>query len=285
MQLGTSSPGAQTLAALLRATRKGAGISQRELSRRLRVANTTVGRWEKAEAVPSVETVGAVLDCLGIDGSERKRILSIANGSVSGNWLASGPAVSKQLADVMEYEHTATHATHWEPLVIPGVLQTRDYARAMMSAHGTVSEGAADARVTLRLARRDAITRRRDPTRLVALIGEQAIRGGIGGPTIMADQLRQIVDLAERDNITIQVVSMSGQWHPGHAGPFILYEFDETLQPFVFLEHHRSGALVVAESDIQDYRTAIEIIRGEGMSPEDSIELITDLIKTLEATP
>lgn len=269
MQFSAGSPRAQTLAAVLRETRDGVGISQRELSRRLNVANTTVGRWEKGLAVPSPEAVAKVLDCLEIyDDEERDRILALAS-SRSDDWLVSGiPGMTQQVSGLMNYERTARHITQWAPLLIPGVLQTSDYARAMMSAQGTLSPSVADARVNLRMARRDAVTRRRNPTELVALIGEPAIRGGIGGREVMGDQLCHLVDLAASDNITLHVVHMSGEWHPGHSGPFMIYEF-ERMRPAVYLEHHRVGAFVVEEDDVGEFRAAADIIRGVGMSPEE----------------
>lgn len=279
------SPRARTLAAALREARVQVGISQRELSRRMTVANSTIGRWENGQILPSADDVAKLLCCLRIDDEERESILSIASDTVADDWLTSGqPGVTQQLAGLMDCERTARQIVQWAPLVIPGVLQTSDYARAMM-ARGTASPGDADHRVMLRMARRDAITRRREPTGLVALIGEPAIRGGIGGRAVMVDQLRQLLDLAAHDNITLQVVGVAGEWHPGHAGPFMLYEFDGKRRATVYLEHHRTGAFIVDGNDVRDYRAAIETIRGVGMSPEDSLELIACLVKTMEETP
>lgn len=280
------SPRARTLAAALREARDGAGISARELSRRMEVANSTVSRWEKGQIVPGAADVAKLLTCLGIDGVDRERILSIARDTIADDWLTSGPTgISRQLAGIMECERTARHVIDWAPLLLPGMLQTSNYARAIMEAQGTLSPGEAETRVMMRMARREAFTRRRDPTQLVALIGEPAIRGGIGGSAVMADQLRQLLDFVALDNITIQVVDVSGEWHPGHLGPFILYEFGEGRRPIAYLEHHRSGAFLVDDNDIRDYQAAVEIIRGAGMSQEDSLVLIADLIKTMEATP
>jgi hypothetical protein len=101
----------------------------------------------------------------------------------------------------------------------------------------------------------------------------------------MADQLRELLDLAALDTVGLQVVGMNGDWHPGILGPFILYEFDAKMPPIVYLEHHRSGAYTVDGSDVKDYRAAIETIRDIGMGKEDSLELIREQIKILEETP
>jgi transcriptional regulator with XRE-family HTH domain len=275
-------PRGRTLAALLKEAREKVGISARELSRRLDVAHTTVGRWENGLTVPEADDVSTLLSCLQVEGEDRERIMSLARGSVVDDWLTSGPSgISQQLAGVMECERTAKHITEWSPLVIPGVLQTSAYARAIM-ANTTLSPGTAEASVMLRMARRDAITRR-DPIRLVALIGEPAVRGGIGGPDVMVDQLRHLLAMAKLDTVSIQIVSVANEWHPGHVGPFILYAFESGLPPILYLEHYQTGAFLVDEDHLKDYHAAVETIRGIGMNPADSIDLISEIITIKEA--
>jgi hypothetical protein len=105
-------------------------------------------------------------------------------------------------------------------MVIPGPLQTSDYARAILES-GTSSPAEVESRLMMRMARRDAFTRWRDPIRLLALIGEPAIHGGIGGPQVMADQLAHLLDMAKLNTVDLHVVSVSGDWHPGLQGPFM----------------------------------------------------------------
>jgi transcriptional regulator with XRE-family HTH domain len=267
---------------MLREARVHTGISVRELARRLQVAHTTVGRWESGHTVPGSDDVAAVLACLQIPDEERERILAVERGSVADDWLASGPpGISQQLAGVMECERTATSIVEWAPLLIPGMLQTSAYTRAMLT-RGTLSAGEVETRVALRMARRDSFTRRRDPTQLVALIGEPAIRGGIGGQSVMADQLRHLLDNAKYDTVTIHVVSVAGEWHPGHTGPFILYSFNDGMRPIVYLEHHRSGTFLVDEDYLREYQRAVDMIRRVARGPDESQELIANVMTALE---
>lgn len=280
---GAGSPRARTLGAVLRDTRERLGVSQREAARRLGIANSTLGHWERGRIVPRFDSVSAVLNALDIGGEEREEILSLARGTVGADLLASGQAgVSKQLAGVMDYERTARRITEWAPLYIPGMLQIREYAQAVMK---RVIPRDAEKRLVFRMARREAFRRRRNPTHVVALIGEPAIRGGIGGRDVMVDQLRELLDLTTLDTVTLQLVKVDGDWHPGLQGPFILYEFDDRTRPIVYLEHHRSGAFLVDKNDVRDYRAAIETIRRVGMSEEDSLEIIGDQIEVLEDMP
>lgn len=277
---------ARSLAAALRDVRTRAKVSVREVARRLSVHHTTVSRWETGAVVPSAEDVAAYLAVISVTGDERDRILALARASDESDWLISGPpGISPQLASVMDYERTASAITVWAPLVIPGLLQTSDYAAAIISrSSASISPGEVEARVMVRNARRDALTRLH-PVQLHALVGLPALHGQIGGRAIMVSQLRHIADMAQRDNVTVQAYDLGGEWTPAHAGQFILYEFEEDLSPVVYLEHHRSGAFLVDEQDVVDYKAAAETIRREAMSPSETTELIASvIIPSMETT-
>lgn len=270
----------RSLGAVLRDARDRAGLSAREVGRQLEVSHTTIGRWESGDTPPSSEEVAAYLAVIGVTGTERDRILTLARTGDESDWVMSGPpGITAQLASVMDNERTATRITEWAPLSLPGLLQTSDYARTI------INDGAPDASpseletlLMVRLARRDALTRR-IPIEFEALIGKPAILGGIGGPEIMADQLQRLAR-NDRDNVTIRVVDLGGLYHVGHAGAFILYEFDE-LPPVVYLEHYRSGTFLVDKDDVAAYQTAVEILRREAMSPDASAGLIADVIPNI----
>jgi hypothetical protein len=258
-------------------------MSAREVGRQLDVSHMKIGRWINEETIPSPEDVSALLAVLGVTGDERERILSMARATES-DWLVSGPpGINPQLASVMECERDAQRITEWAPLVTPGLLQTSDYARAVISRGGAgLPDHEIETRVMMRIARRDAITRR-EPVELNAVIGLPAIHGLIGGSDVMADQLAHVADLARRDNVTVQALDLGGDWLSAHAGPFILYEFRD-MPATVYLEHYRSGAFLVDEDDVAAYRSAAEEIRREAMSPDDTAGLIASVISSREIT-
>lgn len=112
--------------------------------------------------------------------------------------------------------------------------------------------------------------------------GEPGLRQTIGGASVMARQLRRLLDTPA--NVTVQVVPVGELWHPGVAGPFIRYEFAESSAT-VHIEPYRSSAFVYNEHDVADFTRAVETIRQEvAMSPEDSAELIADVSKELGRT-
>lgn len=243
-----------------------------------------VNRWlDETEPPPSAEDTASFLAAINLTGDERDRILTIAR-SADPDWIVSGPpGINPQLASVMECERYATCITECAPLVFPGLLQTGDYARAIISRGSPhLTEQEVDNLVMIRVARREALTRV-EPVDFTAFIGTPAIYGGIGGQKVMANELTQVLDLARRGNVTIQAFDTTGDWTPALAGPFILYEFDN-LPAAVYLEHHRSGALLVDPADVADYKTAAETIRREAMSPDQSAGLIADAIPNMETT-
>lgn len=277
---------ARQLAAVLRAALDRANVSKREAARRLGKSHTWVNDVlsETDPTPPKLEDVAALLQAIDLTGDERDRILQLAR-SDDADWLMSGPpGMNPQLATVLGCERDASVITAWEPLVIPGLLQTPDYARAVISRGArNLSRHEIDSMVMFRNARRDILVRR-NPVTLNAYIGLPAIRGGIGGPETMTDQLNYVLEMGKRDNITIRAVDLSGDWTPAHAGQFTVYETAD-LPPTVYLEHHSSGAFLDSPSDVARYQDAVQQLEETAMSPALTDGLIADAITTqLETT-
>nr|CEL14631.1 Putative DNA-binding protein [Kibdelosporangium sp. MJ126-NF4] len=247
------------------------------------MAHSTIGRWENGEIMPSTSDVEVLLDLLKIDKADRDKIMALAQDSAEKAWLVSGsrpPGISRALSEILECERTARHITYWSPMVIPGVLQTSDYARSIFD-QSTMSPSEIQTLVTLRMGRRDVFMRA-DPAELVVLIGEPAIHGGIGGPKTMRDQLRHLLAMSKHDAINLQVVRLNGEWHPGLSGPFVMYKFP--IQPaIVHFEHHRSGGFLVDQEDIAAYESAVDAIRRHAMSIEETTDHIAEVLTALEA--
>jgi hypothetical protein len=216
--------------------------------------------------------VAAFLQALGITGEQRDNILDLACGAAEPDWLPVGiPGISQSLAGVLECERNASAVTEWSIGVVPGLLQTADYAREIIG-HAPDAE----AKVALRLSRRDALTRQH-PLRLTALLSEMALRQVIGGPDVMADQLRYLLKMGDLETVTLQVVPIGEGWHPGLAGPFVVYDFEQAPS-ILHLEHHRAGAFVYDEEDVRALKAAADKVREVAMSPSESAGLIASVV-------
>lgn len=282
---GDSGPRGRTLAGVLRQLREDAGLSCRTLAGRLGVSAMTISRWERGLAAPALEDVASFLAHLGVTGRERNRVLDLARtGGATPDWLVSDspqPGIPHALAGLLELERTATVMTECSPLLIPGILQTADYARAIIARPDRASHET-DLRVTVRMGRRDALTRQR-PLRILAFVGEPAIRANIGGTHVMLDQLRHLLAMAGLPAVTVRVLPVTGGWHPGLMGPFILYDFADD-PAIVLVEHHRSSVFLYNFDDVDGYRLAADTLGNEALSVEESRAMILTAITEREAS-
>lgn len=235
------------------------------------VAHSTVSQWINAKRVPDVDDVVSLLDALDVSSDARDEILALARAAAESSYLATG--VSEQLAAMLDHERRAKKIVDWSPLMIPGMLQTSDYARAVF---GTGPE--AETRVAVRMGRRDALTRS-NPVELVAVIHMAALLQNIGGSSVMSDQLEHLLKMASLGSVQLLAVPNEAGWHPGLLGPFVIYEF-ENRRPVVHLEHHKSGVFLYDRGDVDAYRVAAQVVREAAMSAEDTAALIADVLNS-----
>lgn len=272
-----ATPRAHALGAEIRYVREEAEIGFRELARRLGMSHTVLSHWESGRRAPSAEDLSGLLGALGVTGGDREYLMELARAAADPNWVT--PGVGRQLAALMEYERTATAITEVNPLLVPGLLQTSDYARAIMSRSG-VSAGDANHKVTLRLGRRDALER---GVEFTALVGEHVLQYPPCEKSIMVDQLRHLLEWNRRDNVTIRSVPLDSEWTPMHSGPFMLLQF-RRAKPVVHLEHYRSAVTLTDSRDAQDFHTAAYMVREAAMSADRTAELIAEVADKMEST-
>lgn len=262
-------------AKLDRAKQERPHLNLRTIGAQLGVSHTTVSRWASGAVRPDAEQVSALLAVLGVVGKEREEILELARAEPRRRtWVTAGPTgVSQQLTGVMEMEANATSMFGWSPLVVPGLIQDRRYARAIIG-KPKVDAATVEHLVTLRLGRQHAITRD-DPLKYTVVLGYPAIEGGVGGPEVMLGQLRHLLRVAERESVTLRLAPVDGDWNGGLLGSFSLYHFDGGLPSIVALEHHRTGSFVDDPHDVEDYKIlAKELVDEIAYDEAKSVDLI-----------
>ncbi|MEV0050866.1 DUF5753 domain-containing protein [Saccharopolyspora shandongensis] len=184
------------------------------------------------------------------------------------------------MAALLDFERKASHITDVSPLLIPGLLQTGDYARAIMVT-GEVPAAEVETRVLVRVGRREVLTRR-NPAKLLALVGETAIRQKIGDLQVTLDQLQHLLTVAEWPNVDLHVIPSATGWHPALEGPFFLIDFDDE-QPIVHLENRRAALFFHEEADVAAYRIAVDRVMRLAMDPAESMKFIAGVSRELEA--
>lgn len=278
MSVSRGAGSARELAAELRALRTKHHLTTRELANRIGTSNANITHWETGSRAVPGERLIEILDALDVGGDDRERILGLRRQAEGPGTLTAGmPSIGEQLAQLIEHERTAKRITDVSPLVLPGLLQTSDYARAVLG-EGPDTE----ARVTLRVGRADVISRRRNPVEFVAFIDSEVLVRPFAPPDVMHDQLEHLVRLGELPNVSIQLVpSTRPGWHPMMAGPFILLEFP-TATPIVHFEHYRASTFLWDERDVAAFVAAPNEIRKRAMAPDRTSEAIRNLIQGME---
>lgn len=246
-------------------------------------------RIESGQVGISIAELKVLLAHYGIvDPAEVDRFVQMARASKEqqGWWTKYRDSTSPQYISFLGYQNSASVIRQFEPMVIPGLLQTEDYARAIVEAIGvSASKDQKDEWVELRMRRQEELFDRPSPPEMIFVLGEAALRHWVGGPEVMRRQLRRLKEDARKDNVTIEVVPFSAGAHPGMKGPVVLLEFEGAEEEDVlFLENIRGDMISREEQDeINDFRgifARLQELAGEG----DLDRLIDDAQKQLKQT-
>lgn len=273
-------PTAREIGAELRQVRKRAGLTLRDLEKVTGHGNAKISMWENGRRLVPAEELAQLLEALSASDADRERILGMRREAEGPGRLMAGPAtIGAQLTELIQLEQSARRIVEVAPLLIPGLLQTSGYARAIFEGYPDT-----ETRTALRMGRRDLLTRHGAPVEFHALIDDEVLSRHIAPPPVMAEQMRHLLWMAQRPNVTIQLVhSTHDGYTPMLDGPFILMEF-QTTAPIVHLEHHSASANLWDDKDVRRFQTAVEWITNAAMTPERSSEVIAELVKGMETT-
>jgi transcriptional regulator with XRE-family HTH domain len=220
------------LAAELRRLRSAAQLSRENVEEQTGVNEGTLYRLETARARPQRRTLMALLDLYGADEALRADLLAIARGADDQGWLRPYHAdLAEEYTAYISFEAEARSVRNYESLYIPGLLQTEDYARAVIA--GTLpmaTQTQVDQRVQARMERRQLLDRD-DPVELWAVFDEAAIRRLVGGREVMHAQVTHLIEAGRKPNVTVQVIPFEAGAHPGMPGSFIHLDFKDPLDP------------------------------------------------------
>lgn len=261
-------------------TNGGKGMTVTQVAAALGLHHSTVSRWERAETMPSEADTAAVLAIYGVTGEERDRLVELARHDDIPDWVA--PGIGKQLAALIEYERIARTITEVNPLLIPGLLQTRDYARSLILGAGApvgqVEEGA-----MIRMGRQNVLQRHK-PVHYRAIIGEQAVRYPACDDSIMAEQLHHLLAMNERPHIEIRILPLATRRYTAALeGRFILLEFFHD-DPVVQVESYWATSLLTNARAVRSYQDAADAIREDALDVKASTALLARLAKEMETT-
>lgn len=268
-----SGVGERGLGMELRKFRERAGMTCQEVGAVLGWSANTVSRLERGLRLGTrPEDVSALLAAMRVTGAERDMTMQMANGHrEQGWWEGNDTSLSDQARTYMELEARATKILNVEPLLVPGLLQTPDYYRALMTGFGDDPLQMND-RIAKRMGRQAILGSLTHPA-FTAIVSEVALRQPVGGGSVMARQLRKIISASALPNVTVLVVPAAVAAHPGLYGAFVVLEFGFD-RPVVFIEGRLSGLFPESEPEFTAYRLAAKRQAELALDPQRSLEAL-----------
>jgi len=230
----------------LQELREAAGLKREEAAQVLRVAPATVRRMEMADVALKIPYVQVLLETYGVPDDETAAFVALAEeANQPGWWQRFHDVLPDWFSLYVSLEGAARLVRSYEPHFVPGLLQTEDYARAVLEA-GTVGQDGPDSierHVSLRMARQQLLERP-DPPHLWVIMDETVLRRPVSiRGEVMRDQLDKLLEFAERDRVTLQVAEFKDGPHPGTYAPFTLFRFAEPELPDMVFTEYLTGAL------------------------------------------
>ncbi|MFE2877794.1 helix-turn-helix domain-containing protein [Streptomyces roseus] len=276
----------------LRALRDRTGLTSGEAARIAGWHQSKISRIETGRSGVKPEDIRLLLDVYAkVVSPEQRALLEALSASAAAPGPGGGEAgrgrqwwhdyrglLPQEYRDFISLEASARAARTVELSVVPGLLQTPEYARAVTrAALGGLPEPKVDALVEVRLARQ-SVLRATPPLELSAVLDEAVLRRQIGGPGVMAAQLRHLVQVARLPQVRLQVLPFSVGGHLGLTGPFVIFSFPNIADlDVVVLDHLTSSLYLERKEDLEAYSAAFRTIQAHALPPQDSSDLISSL--------
>lgn len=265
----------------LRAARERAAHRQADAAKVLGSSQAKINYLETGKTQQQPADVTKLLRSYGADDEHVNRLSSLAGQAEQGTWWApfSG-AVPQWFKTFIGLEGLAVSEFTYEPLLLPGQLQTPEYAAALLVANLRVPPADAPRVVQARMARH-RLTDENEPLRFRAVLEEYALDRMVGGPTVMRPQLEHLLALMKRSNVDLRIMPVSVAVHDGLDGDFILLDFEEA-QSIGYIEYP-AGAIYVQDQDqVNLYNLAADRLCAAALSASETADAIASRIAALD---
>jgi len=267
------------LAAELKKSREEAGFTQESVSRHFEWHSAKVTRIENARVPVTPRDVNDLLTLYGVrDLGYREALVALARQGKQRTWWTDYRDVMRP-GNFVGMEADASITRVWEPIVLPGLLQSEAYMRALIgTGRRQDPQQSIERRVALRRLRQERLTAR-SPLQLVALIDESVVRRTVGGPSVMQEQRRKLVETAQLANVSLRIVPFDAGAHPFMGGSITFLEFPDVAHlDVIYLEGLAGDYYEEQPAEVMRYRDEFEQLRARALSEASSIELIESLL-------
>jgi len=266
------------LAAELRRLRRGADLSREDVSERTGINAATLYRIETARARPQMRTLNALLNLYETDQEQREYLTILCREAGKQGWLRPYHSdLPEEYTAYISFEAEAAGVRNYESLFIPGLLQTEDYARAVIRGGlPMASDQEIEDRVRARIERQQVLSKDM-PLKLWAIVDEAALRRVVGGAQVMRDQLAHLADAVKASNLTFQVIPFDAGAHPGMPGAFVLMDFSDPMDTdLIYIDSMAGDLFLEADVDVRRYSLIFDNLRAVALSPDASATLLAD---------
>lgn len=265
------------LAITLRKLRRATGLTGADVAKAVDMSASKISRVESAESGIYLDDIEKLLDFYRVTKRQRVELLDLARNAEQRGLLRMNNAnLPEDWQTWVDFEEEANSLLNYEPLVIPGLLQTSEYARELIRATGyALSDDQVDALVTSRMARQGLLSRS-TPLMLHAIIDQSAVERPFADNAAWRRQIRHLVDAAEHPNITVQVHPTAAGLHTGLSGPFVILGYDDEPS-LVLLENKVSSLFIDEEEQIEVFEQAWSDLSKRAFGPAKTADYLRGL--------
>jgi transcriptional regulator with XRE-family HTH domain len=261
----------------LRRLREQACLTCESVGQRLDCSGTRISRIETGRIGVRPGDVRELLEVYGVAGEAADVLVELAREARrKGWWHRFGPVMPSWLEPYLGLEAEAARLRDFQSMVLPGLVQTEDYTRAILRAAPGAEGRASDIepQVALRM-ERQAVLDGAAPPELRLVLSEGALRVQVGGPEVMRAQLRKLAEVAGHGQVTLQVLPAGAAAHVQAVSPFTILDFADPADPPVVYTEHLTGGLVLDDpGEVRAYTAVFERLRAEALDPGPSLDLI-----------
>jgi transcriptional regulator with XRE-family HTH domain len=273
------------LGARLRRLREESGLTRGEAAESIRASESKISRMELGRVGLKPRDVADLLDLYRVGGSERADLLArVRDTNRPGWWHPYSDVTPAWFQMYLGLEAAATLIRTYEVQFVPGLLQTEDYARAVVRlGHGSARKAEVERRVRLRRQRQVEVLGRPDPPMLWAVVDEAALRRPVGGAAVMCEQLQALVGLVTKaPHVRLQIVTLEAGGHAAAGGSFTILRFGRPDLPDLVYIEQLTGALYLEKPEhVDPYLEAVGRLYIQAAPPARTAEVLEDILKTL----
>ncbi|MFI1187064.1 helix-turn-helix domain-containing protein [Streptomyces californicus] len=266
----------------LKRLREKAGVRMEDAAERIGGDKPKISRQENGRQGVSKLEIEALLELYGVsDDRLRTALITLAReGRRKGWWAQYSDILPAGFQERLSIESDAARILAFQPMLVPGLLQTVEYATEVIrSVDKEATEEQLASYIEVRRSRQEIFTRD-NPPQFVCLLDEAVLHREVGGPAVMADQLGKILEISNPPKLTIQVVPFAEGWHAGADGAFNIYSYPDPMDLDVVNLDYLDGALYLEEDKpVERYQLAFDELRTASLSTKKSMEVVSSVQK------